>query len=135
MSTQADVDALFVTVEGVADSIVAVRKQLQAEIDALSTGAAAIDVSNLAAAIAPLDALVNALGTIRPDPIEGSHPADPDPAPAPDPDPVPDPTPIDPPPVVPDPVDPDPAPFDPPPVTVDPSGPAAAAGSTDAATL
>jgi DNA-directed RNA polymerase specialized sigma54-like protein len=68
MSTQADVDALTAQVTQVATDLQTAQTTLQTEIDNLAAANPALDLSALQAAVAPLDASVQALGAITPTP-------------------------------------------------------------------
>jgi multidrug resistance efflux pump len=88
MSTQADVDAVTTAVDQVATDLVTTQSALQAEIDLLASANPSLDLSALQAAVAPLDASVQALGALQP-----TSQTPPDPAPMPDPAPIPAPDP------------------------------------------
>lgn len=68
MATQADVDAITAAVGQVATDLETARAKLQAEIDTLAAANPAVDVTALQAAVAPLDASVQALGALTPTP-------------------------------------------------------------------
>jgi flagellin-like hook-associated protein FlgL len=65
-ATQQDIDNLTTQVSQIATDLGTAQTKLQAEIDSLSAGG--VDVTNLQAAIAPLDAAVQALGALQPTP-------------------------------------------------------------------
>jgi hypothetical protein len=90
MSTQADVDAVTTAVDQVATDLVTTQSALQAEIDSLASTNPSLDLSALQAAVAPLDASVQALAALKPTP---AAPPAPEPTPTPDPTPAPDPAP------------------------------------------
>ena len=64
-ANQQDIDALTAAVNQVAADLATAQTTLQAEIDALA--AQGVDVTALQAAVAPLDASVQALGALQPD--------------------------------------------------------------------
>lgn len=63
-ATQADIDAITATVQQVESDLSGVAGNLQKEIDSLSN--LGVNVDGLRAALAPLDAQVQALGSIQP---------------------------------------------------------------------
>lgn len=65
-ATQADIDNLTTQVQQVETDLGTTRDKLQAEIDSLAS--AGVDVTNLQAALAPLDDQVKALGDLQPTP-------------------------------------------------------------------
>lgn len=68
MATQADVDQITQQVSQVATDLESARTTLQTEIDQLAQANPAVDVSALQAAVAPLDAAVQSLGQLQPQP-------------------------------------------------------------------
>jgi chromosome segregation ATPase len=66
LSTQADVDALVAQIGQVEADLTTAQSTLQAEIDSLVAANPALDLSALQAAVAPLDAQVQALGALKP---------------------------------------------------------------------
>jgi hypothetical protein len=66
MSTQADVDALTTAVDTVATDLAAAHTSLQTEIDALVKANPTLNLTALQAAVAPVDAAVQALGALKP---------------------------------------------------------------------
>jgi hypothetical protein len=68
MATQADVDALTTAVDQIATDLTAAQSKLQAEINALAAANPGLDLTALQAAVAPVDAAVQALGALAPSP-------------------------------------------------------------------
>ena len=68
MATQADVDAITTAVTQVAVDLATAKTDLQTEIDSLVTANPALDLTALQAAVAPVDAAVVALETLKPTP-------------------------------------------------------------------
>ncbi len=67
MATQADVDAITAQITQVSTDLAAAKTSLQAEIDKLAVANPGVDLSGLQAAVAPLDAAVQAVGGLVPD--------------------------------------------------------------------
>lgn len=72
VSTQADVDALTMQVDQVASDLTAASANLQTEIDNLAAANPNLDLDALQAAVAPLDAQVQTLGSLKPTPPASS---------------------------------------------------------------
>lgn len=67
-SEQAQVDALTAQIGTVATDLANAGSKIQMEIDALSAANPTVDLTALQAAVAPLDASVQALGALAPTP-------------------------------------------------------------------
>lgn len=66
MATQAEVDGITTEIQKVATDLTTVQGTLQTEIDNLAAANPSIDLSGLKTAVAPLDAAVEALGSLQP---------------------------------------------------------------------
>ncbi len=66
MANQQEVDAITTEVQKVATDLTTVLGTLQAEIDSLAAANPSIDLSALKTAVLPLDAAVQALGSLQP---------------------------------------------------------------------
>jgi ABC-type transporter Mla subunit MlaD len=67
-SQQGDIDALTAEVDQVSADLAASSTELQAEIDALAHANPTLNLDALKAAVAPVDAAVQALGKLTPTP-------------------------------------------------------------------
>jgi hypothetical protein len=72
--SQADIDALTAQVQQVVSDLEAAKGNLQQELDNLSTANPSVDLTNLRAAVAPLDGAVNALNSLQPTPPAAAPP-------------------------------------------------------------
>lgn len=66
MASQAEVDTITTKIEQVATDLGTVQTTLQTEIDNLAAANPSIDLSGLKTAVEPLDAAVEALGSLQP---------------------------------------------------------------------